>query len=271
MRLLVNYFSQTWSQQNKFLFCFVILCLLEAMIIPASAVEYEVDGQLDQTIYNRDGKIATFHRSQFTVFVRDCSWLIQTSENGTNGSPGYVRETAFVNGSEIYEVDGRSSGSNMATITSNNVPVARYNGYFVCHIWLMYASGCYFAGLTNDMVTPAYNINAAVMFHPNYKLKAKWDLADGPWSLPLNVTFFDDIDESPIIATYKAIGVTNAGKIKIPSGFMFEERGRSRFGYYPGPIVPGKSYPEYSIRKQVVAMVTAVRPYCSRSDLTATA
>lgn len=259
------------------------VCLfLFSILIPTLAAEYEVDGKIEQTIYNRDGSVAILQKSQFTVFVRDCAWLIRTTQNDTNGRPVTARETACVNGAEIYEVAGRSDAgntragrgspsANLATVVSNNVPVGRNNGYFVSHLWMMFASGCYFASLTNDLITPVYDVNASVDVNPNYKLKAKWGLTDGPGSLPLNVIFTNDIVGSPIIATYTATGVTNAGAINIPSGFVFEHRINFTAGFLPGPFLPGKKYPEYGIRKRAVATVTAVRPHCSRSDLTPTA
>ena len=63
-----------------------------------------------------------------------------------------------------------------------------------------------------------------------------------------------------------ATGVTNAGNLKIPSGFVFELRiGSPNFA--PGPILPGESAPAYRIRKRATATVTAVRPVCTRAEL----
>ena len=254
-------------------------CLLLGLVMQISAAEYEVDGQLEQTIFKQDGGVSTFHKSQFTVFVKDCAWLIRTTESDTNGKPFSVRETACINGTEIYDVAGGADGRNtaagggspssgLALIFSNTVPVGRNYGYYVGHLWEMFASGCYFAGLTNDLITPVYDVNASVDVNPNKKLKAKWELTDGPGSLPLNVTYFRDSEGAPIDATYKATGVTNAGTIKIPSGFVFEERISFWEGYLRAPLQPGQKYSEYSILKRVVATVTAVRPYCTRKDLT---
>jgi hypothetical protein len=83
----------------------IVLTLARASWLFAG--EYEVDGQLEQTIYNFDGSVATFHKSQFTVFVRDCAWLVRTTQSNTNGKPVAASETACVNGKEIYDVSGR--------------------------------------------------------------------------------------------------------------------------------------------------------------------
>jgi hypothetical protein len=153
---------------------------------------------------------------------------------------------------------------------SNNVPVGETDGYYVCHLWLMYASGCYFTSLTTNRLTPVYDSNASADVEPDLKRKAKWELIDGPGSLPKSVVYSNDYGDA-VDATYTATGMTNAGTIKMPSGFVFERRIRRGAGFAPGPIAPDKKSSEYGIRKRAVATVTAVRPYCSRSDLTPTA
>jgi hypothetical protein len=259
--------------------------LLLNAVTGASAAEYEVDGQIEQTIYSPAGA-ASVQKSQFTVFVKDCSWLIQTTGLDKSGKPVSIRQTACTNGAEVWEVAGPVNGGstaaghrplsqNVATIVSNNVPVGQNEGYYVSHLWLMFASGCYFENLTNNLLTPVYDSNASVSVHPELKRDAKWDLVNGPGSLPSQVVYLDhrrdghDQDQVSTNAIYMATGVTNAGTIKIPSGFVFEFRtGR---GFDPGPILPGKTRPAYGIRKRAVATVTAVRPYCSRNDLSPTA
>ncbi len=223
-----------------------------------------------------DGSVGALQKSQFTVFVKDCSWLIQTTDLDKDGKPVAKRETACTNGAEVYEVAWPVNGGNtaaghsplswnVATIVSNNVPVGQTMGYFVCHIWEMFASGCYFANPATNWLTPVYDSNASASVDPLLKLKAKWELINGPGSLPMNVVYLGKNLGEPTNATYTATGVTNAGTIKIPSGFVFELRIGSRFA--PGPIPPGGTFPAYHIHKRAVATVTAVRPYCSRSDL----
>jgi hypothetical protein len=257
----------------------IVLTLARASWLFAG--EYEVDGQLEQTIYNFDGSVATFHKSQFTVFVRDCAWLVRTTQSNTNGKPVAASETACVNGKEIYDVSGRiengnapagrgSRSLNMASIVSNNVPIGKTEGYVVCHIWEMFASGCYFKSLTNNWLTPVYDLNTSADSMPYLKLKAQWELIDGPGSLPRSVVYYRD--DNSIDATYTATGVTKVGAIKIPSGFVFERRNFNRGGvvsFYRGvtnqPVSPN------NLLKRTVGTVTAVRPYCSRKDLTPTA
>jgi len=253
--------------------CFILL----SAILQASAEEYEVDGHIEQTIYKRDGTVGAVEKSEFAVFVKDCSWLIQTTDEGKDGKPFFIRETGCTNGAEIYEVEGKINKGqqhgvkdwNMATIVSNNVPVGQNEGYFVSHLWLMFASGCYFANLSTNWLTPVYDVNASLQADPDLKREAKWELVNEPGSLPLNVVY---LEGGLTNATYTATGVTNAGTIKIPSGFVFEFRGNPfSANFAPGPIELGESAPAYRVRKRAVATVTAVKPVCSRSDLLPTA
>ncbi len=240
--------------------------ILYCAVLKLFAREYEVDGEVKETIYKIDGSVQLVKSSKYTVFVKDCSWLIQTTDQDFAGNPILVRETSCVNGTQIYEVQGpgSTSGLNIATIVSNNVPVGETDDYLVCHLWLMYASGCYFANLTTNWLTPAYDLNASAPVNPELKREAKWNLADGPGSLPLNVVYIDERDHSTN-ATYVMTGVTNVGTIQLASGFVFELRIHHRFA--PGPTLPGESVPEYRIRKRAVATVTSVRPVCTRYDL----
>jgi len=239
------------------------------------AADYEVDGELAQTIFKMDGGIDSVTRSRFTVFVKDCSWLIQTIDLSEAGKPLRMRETSCTNNAEIYEVmswvrsdnpaEARRLGSpqNVGSIISNDVPVGQDYGYFVCHLWLMFASGCYFENPATNWLTPVYDANASVTVDRKLAREAKWKLLKGPGSLPLSVVYLDS--DKSTDAAYMATGVTNAGTIQIASGFLFELRVQR--GFAAGQMRTGDSSQEYRIQKQAIANVTAVRPGCSRSDL----
>jgi len=92
------------------------------------------------------------------------------------------------------------------------------------------------------------------------------------------VAYDRDYNPNNIDASYTATGVTNAGSIKIPSGFVFEWKsgGVADFGaggvmIYPDQTGPNQRVSTNHLRKRVVGTVTAVRPYCSRKDLKPTA
>jgi hypothetical protein len=243
--------------------------------VGATGGEYEVDGEIVQTFFGRDGPATEEYRAKFTVFVKDCSWLIHTVTQDEKGKPITLFETACTNGGEIYEMqtnlsktfyDGSPDPGNrpgMAFIISNNVPVGSSLGYFNGHIWQMFASSCYFANLATNWLTPVYDPNAWASVIPTLRREAKWKLINGPGSLPSSVVY---VDRGVAAATYTATGVTNAGMIQIPGGFVFEQRDNGNL-YGPGLILPGVSVPAYHVLRRVVATVTAVRPGCSRSDL----
>src|SRR5208283_2877624 len=156
---------------NQLLVQWALLCFLLSVAVTASAVEYEVDGQIEQTLFKMDGSVQSVEQAKFTVFVRDCSWLIQTTFLDKDGNPFSRNETACPNGALIYSVGvdigknnapgGRRgiSGLNVANICSNNVPVGETDDDFICHIWQMFASGCYFEKLTTNWITPVYDLS----------------------------------------------------------------------------------------------------------------
>ncbi len=61
--------------------------MLLGTFVKTSAAQYEVDGHIEQTIYKVDGSVQSKERSQFTVFVNDCSWLIQETNLDVDGKP----------------------------------------------------------------------------------------------------------------------------------------------------------------------------------------
>ena len=74
----------------------------------SSGHEYEVDGLVSQTMIQFNG--TNLHASaSFTVYVRDCGWMIKTVE--TNELGGIVdREIGSTNGTEIFECTGGRNG-----------------------------------------------------------------------------------------------------------------------------------------------------------------
>jgi ankyrin repeat protein len=154
----------------------------------SSAYEYEVDGLVNQTITQFNG--TNLHASaSFTVYVRDCSWLIATTE--TNEAGGMVaREIGSTNGTEIYECTHGLGGFGpmMGQIESNNIPVGEQDSAVVGHLWLMFASQCYWPNLNSDQLTPIYDWRASVAaasigFGNHQKVSADWELLNGLGSL----------------------------------------------------------------------------------------
>ena len=260
-------------------FRFTTLCLLFGTFAKTSAAQYEVDGQIEQTLYKTDGSVQLAEKSAFKVFVSDASWLIQTTNLDADGNPLTVVETGSTNGGVIYSVvapidknapmAGRFGGRrvpnlNSAFVYSNDVPVGETDDDYMGHLWLMFASGRHLTNLSTNWLTPVYDLNASASVDSTLKRRAEWKLANAHGSLPSDVTFYLNSTDAAIDATYAAAGVTNAGELIIPNGFIFEQRVGARFA--PGTAKPGDATPAYRIRKRAIATVTAVRPYCSRVD-----
>jgi hypothetical protein len=231
-------------------------------VLPHSgfASEYEVSGKISQTIIQRNSNLED--SSEFTVFVRDCGWLIQIIEKDGNGNFS-KREVGSTNGAEIFELESfeeanlpsqkKSPQMNFATVLSNNIPVGQLDKDVLGHLWLMFASQCYWNNLNTDLLTPVYDWRASVAAHgENLKVKAEWNLLNGPGSLPREVRYLGVWDETN--GLYTATGISSAGGTIIPNGFIFEERHAVAL---EGMV----------LRKRVVAEVTAVQVVCSRASL----
>lgn len=259
-----------------FVAAFVLISLNKEF--SAQAAEYELEGTIQQTIFQSAGVPQMQLNGTFKVFVRDNEWLIQTIEDKQlSRSRQYLkREIGSTNGTEIVEIvvpletvnsqtNKTSGGTAMAvpelkparkahfytaTVVSNAVPVGQLDGSVVGHLWLMLASGDYLSRLQTNVLTPVYDVTASAPGNPNLRLKADWSLVNGLASLPLKVTYF----KNSVItgAVYNATGVTNVNGKTFPTGFIFEQyAGGSRAW----------------VRKRAAAVVTAIRPECSLASL----
>ena len=216
---------------------------------PSSSYEYEVDGLVNQTMIRFNG--TNLHASaSFTVYVRDCGWMIKTLE--TNELNGIVdREIGSTNGTEIFECSG-GSGMGFGEIESNNIPVGEQDSSVVGHLWLMFASRCYWPALNSDQLTPIYDWRASAgaassQFGNRQKASADWELLDGPGSLPREVRYLDALNRTNAI--YTITGTNSAGGMSFPAGFIFKQFNGDR------------------LIKRVEVEVTAIRPVCSRANL----
>ena len=215
---------------------------------PSSAYEYEVDGLVNQTMIRFNGT-NLYASASFTVFVRDCGWMIKTVE--TNEAGGVVaREIGSTNGMEIYECSGGLSGSGlkMGQIESTGVPVGQLDSAVVGHLWLMFASECYWPSLNSDQLVPVYDWQASVPAGgQNRRVSADWELLKGSGSLPREVRYLDAMNHTNAI--YAITGTNSSGGMLLPAGFVFKQFNGNR------------------LIKHVKVEVTAIRPVCSRVTL----
>jgi hypothetical protein len=263
---------------------FARLCLAAFMALgfvdAGFASQYEVSGYVRQTMFKLDGRKFEYG-SRFTVFVRDCGWMIKTiDENGTTS--GYERDIGSTNGSDIFEycpnaggalrvqknatngaapqvpskpVNDKSAKQSNGFVRWGNLPVGLVDQDIVGHLWLMFASQCYWSGLETRMLTPLYNYRVSVPADPKMSVKVmgEWELLAGRGSLPQEVRYLNQWDETN--GLYRAVGTVMAGATMLPDGFIFEERQAQPF---PRGMV---------LRKVVRAEVTSVRAVCSLQDL----
>ena len=208
--------------------------------------EYEVDGSVNQTMIQFNG--TNLHASaSFTVYVRDCGWMIKTVETDENGVV-IDRKIGSTNGTEIFECTGGLGGlPRMGQVESSSIPVGQLDSAVVGHLWLMFASRCYWPTLNSDQLTPIYDWRASAaaagsVFGNRGKVSGDWELLNGPESLPREVRYFPN-------AIYTITGTNRVGGLLFPAGFVFKQFQGDR------------------LIKHVEVQVTAIRPVCSRANL----
>lgn len=174
-----------------------------------SAREYELQGSLVQFVLLRRDTISGISQAEFRVAVNNCMWFIEVTNRNPDGSILSVQQAGCNNGTEIFEISypispasttrtniqavqsPRGSGFAVATVQSNNVPVDYTGMSLVGHLWLMFASGCHFKGLTTNQLTPVYEFAASVLGNRDLKVDADWELIGGPGSLPLKIVYYN--------------------------------------------------------------------------------
>jgi hypothetical protein len=249
--ILSSGFRKTAAQQilkKISIFC----CLTMAVAgfgFSSLASEYEVDGQVSQMIARFNGTNLSATAS-FTVYVRDCGWMIKTTETNENGSVS-SREIGSTNGFEIYDcappLEG-NSGTKRALIESNTIPVGWLDSAVAGHLWLMFASQCYWPKLNSDQLSPIYDWRASGGNNgQNRRVSGEWHLLNGPGSLPQEVIYFGILNDTN--GLYQITGSKSVGGELIPTGFVFEQHENKR------------------LLKRVEVNVTAIRPVCSRASL----
>ena len=266
------------SRRACFLGCLTIAAAW--FVFSSLASEYEVDGNVSQTISTYNG--GTLHATtSFTVAVRGCGWLIGTME--TNEIGGVIRrEIRSTNGAEIYECEHplgqiqlpvastnatssgtpvfkKSPGPMFAVMVPGNIPIGETDSSVVGHLWQMFASQCYWPELKTDQLKPVYDWQASVGAHgQNLKVSAGWNLLDGPGSLPQAVWYLGQWGETN--GFYRITGSNSVGGTLIPTGFTFER-------LKVGPLKENSFVHEMVVGKRVDVEVTAIRPGCSRASL----
>ena len=246
---------------------FQLFCFLSITLSSPARGEYEVEGTISQTILNFNGGAPYKLRNDFTVFVRDCAWLIQIRPAGSTNHTAGIQEVGSTNGTDIFFLNIAPPSNNptnhplsSAQVFSYDTPVDNLDSGVIGHLWLMFASGCVLQTNTTSALAPVYDIAAAPL-GPNgdFKREAKWDLINGPGSTPSSVYFITSPLDKSTNAVYRATGQTNVGNVTVASGFTFAQ-------LLPERWLNGIKLPA-GPRKEVICTVTALRQGCTRSDL----
>ena len=244
------------------------------------AFEFEAEGTVDQLITTpRRGTYGA--SASFKVFVSGCGWLIETMETNEVGAIT-KREVGSTNGIEIFECDHpvsvidhseestngvdvvapkftKSAAPVFAVVIPGPVPVAETDSAVVGHLWLMFASGCYWPDLHTNQLIPVYDWEASAAVHgQNRRVRAGWSLLGGAGTLPKEVWYLGDYGETN--GLYRATGSRTTGGSPVPTGFIFER-------FQVGPLKEESFVHEMVVVKRVEVAVTAIRSGCSRASL----
>jgi hypothetical protein len=246
-----------------FRFAVVVIAVLSSTVCVYSH-EYEIDGNIELRLFRADRSVWKVFNGNFRVFVDGRQWLIQSTEVNDFGIP-LRREVGTTNGTELFEtvkpyqpfIDppiaetlSISTRTNslairpMAFAVPNGIPVGTLDSSFVGHLWLMFASGSYFASAESGKLTPVYDYSASALGDPSLQVPASWESLNGPEALPSKVVYYGS-DLAPV-AIYSVSETTNIGTLTVPTRFKFDQ--------------PKTHY------KEVNVAVNSVRGECSRQD-----
>ncbi len=280
--------------QLRGLFASVLLVLLFHPA-PLPAQEFEAEGTIQEHII-QPGQPDSTTSAAFKVYVRDCAWLIETAETNSSGTIKQ-RRVGSMNGTEIYQITsypkagpsvsaanpagvGRPGilGADSGQVVSNSFPVGSMNDSIIPHLWVMFASQCYFKSQNpTNRLMPVYDVDSALADTADLRLEADWELMKGGISLPLKMVYYNNggfyhMSTNRVVkfqnygppynggftdAVYAVTATTNFGGTPFPAGFTFKE-------FSPGG---GPTRDQLQARKTAEAVVTAFRPIYSRKDL----
>ncbi len=146
-----------------------------------------------------------------------------------------------------------------AVMVPGQIPIGETDSSVVGHLWLMFASQCYWKELNTDQLRPVYDWQASVGAHgQNIRVSAGWNLLNGTGSLPQEVWYLGEWGETN--GLYSITGSKSVGGTLIPTGFIFER-------LQVGPLNETSFVHEMVVVKRVDVKVTAIRPGCSRASL----
>lgn len=147
----------------------------------------------------------------------------------------------------------------LSIILPSGIPVGQTDSAISGHLWLMFASGCYWPTATADRLTPVFDWQASAANHgQNSRVEGGWNLIGGPGSLPSRVWYLGYYGETN--ANYSITGSQSVGTVAVPTGFVFEQ-------FRQGELTEDTFMHGMVVAKRVEVNVNVIRPVCSRTNL----
>ncbi len=231
-----------------------LTCVVVFVCLQAGATGFRVSGTFETTRPQGDGPVYAA-AGCFTAVADSCNWRIRTTR--FDEALDYV-EAGSTNDGTIYLLASYSNTTHSAVaaiapdktfdidfgfarIISGRVPHFDC-GEHLCMVWLAYASGCYFATRTNNLIEPVYWFGGQYFFNQGLVLPGQWELAEAEPHLPSRVVYFNDgfiramnkeglpavIPNPPVYskgytnAEFQVLGYAHLGSWQVPNSFVLK-------------------------------------------------
>lgn len=196
---------------------------------------------------------------EIKIWVRDNAWCIHT--RGAASAPAVGWEHGSVDGKE-FQMSLLTDGGGAQgwafhrpwgaphSLADEGVPM----------LWMMTASAGYFETLTNSLIWPAHmkiSQSSDKEQKQDFRQPGAWKLRESKPRLPSVITFHGG-PQQLTNATYEVTGLTNVGKLLLPTGFIWENLGmpsRVNSAWVP------------NVRERMVVRFTNFSAVCTRKDL----
>lgn len=195
---------------------------------------------------------------EFKIWVRDNAWCIHTRRAASGTNVGWEHGT----------VDGKEFHMSLLTDGGGAQGWAFHRPWGVPHsladegvpmLWMMTASAGFFETNSGGLLWPAHvkiSLTGDKEQTQDHRQPGRWTLRGSRPELPNAIAFLDERQRTN--ASYVVTGLTNVGRLLLPTGFIFEQIGQPSY-------VNGQYQP--NILERLVVTFTNFAATCSRKDL----
>ncbi|MDR3457140.1 MAG: hypothetical protein P4N60_06810 [Verrucomicrobiae bacterium] len=266
-------------------------CIYESMIIaaiivlfevPSYSEEFQAEGVVNIKHMDERGNVTQQQSETFKVDVKGCQWFIVTTpyplaakadiigwEIGSKGDNEICQVAKF--NQQTLRAD---SFNNSVGFVERGVVPDNVAGNQVSELWLAFASGCYFDGLTNNMMKPVYDEMDPSMRGRYEVVKSRWQRFESSPKLPQRVVYTNNqiegfykgktvkrpaphpFENGYDRAEYESSSTTNVGGLVLPRKFSFKEY---------AVIQTAKADSHLVLYRVVEGYLTAAEPVCERT------